>query len=80
MRMLLLTRSLSKAAGWRQPAAGAYASGTPVPFITISQLRPSSSSNACLIQSENVLNVNSSAGRARPSKHKPEVRSRRKTV
>src|SRR6056297_296522 len=63
--MLLLIRCLPKAAGWRQPAADAYVSGTPTPFILISQRRSSSSSNACLIQSEKVLNVNS-WGRSRP--------------
>jgi len=44
---------LPEAAVWRQPAADAYASGTPTPFISISHVR----SNACLIQSEKVLNV-----------------------
>jgi len=57
--------TLTRGRGLTQPAAGAYASGTPTPFISISQLRSNSSSNACLIQSEKVLNVNSS-GRSRP--------------
>jgi len=65
-KVLQLRRRLPEATGC-QPATGAYASGTPMPFISIFQLRFNSSSNTCLIQSDKVLNVNSS-GRSRPSR------------
>ena len=74
----MLTKGTPEAAGWPQPAAAVYASGTPTPFISIFHRRSNSSSSACRIQSQNTENVNSS-GRSRPPRRGRATTAHRST-